>query len=210
MRHHQLIKVIPAMKTLQNVLLVHPEPIISEVPRRRCFCNVLQNQKMLLCEGCDEWYHLDCIGVSEEAAQELPDWRCGYCRTNPDKDGNQTWQLAIPKGSRKRTKVAPDRNVGETPKARGVATMGNEMVKSGPETWEDIEVIVKERAKVLRAKEKAQKKQAGKLVKAGGHHITDAVSLAGVTERGVGEELVDEFVGLGEIENDDDDMVDDE
>lgn len=189
------------METLRKVVLVHPEPIVSECNRQRCFCGRQSDQKMLLCDGCDEWYHFDCIGVSEQEARELEGWPCGYCRAPVDGDGNQSWVLAVPQRGKKKPKVAPQRRASETPKALGVAPIGAETVMQGPNSWEEIEVIVKERARKLRVKEKAQKKQAEELVKEGGHHIVDAISLGGVVERGVDKHLVDDLAGLDQLGN---------
>jgi len=33
-----------------------------------CICNKDDGKTMLLCDGCQIWYHLDCLGYSEEAA----------------------------------------------------------------------------------------------------------------------------------------------
>jgi len=38
---------------------------------------------MLACDRCEEWYHGDCVGVSEEQADEIGDWVCSACLTTP-------------------------------------------------------------------------------------------------------------------------------
>ena len=34
---------------------------------------------MIMCDYCGEWYHLECIGVSEEQAIHLKQYRCNAC-----------------------------------------------------------------------------------------------------------------------------------
>lgn len=195
MRHHPMSKVLPAMQKLRRVILFHPDPIVAAAPRQRCFCGTKSNEKMLLCEPCLEWYHFGCIGVNAAEAAALIDWRCGYCRTEPDGDGLHTWGLEIPQGKRKRLKTAEPRAAAQTPRALGVEADGDDMVDAGPTSWDEIVEIVTKLAKVLRAKEIARKKAATKIVKEGGHHVVDAMSFGGVSQRPVDNQLVDDFVG---------------
>jgi hypothetical protein len=110
-------------KKISGVLLLHPDPLHHGVPRQRCFCKTKSTNKMLLCDGCDEWYHHGCIGVDEEEAAAAVNWRCGYCLAAAADDGNRAWSLAVPQGNRKRPKIAPSRNDADAPKARGNRTI---------------------------------------------------------------------------------------
>jgi len=60
LRFHPADKVVAASKSVKKLVLLHPEPIRVQVERKRCFCKTKTNNKMLLCEGCDEWYHHLC------------------------------------------------------------------------------------------------------------------------------------------------------
>uniref|UniRef100_A0A6Q2Y4M0 CXXC-type zinc finger protein 1 n=1 Tax=Esox lucius TaxID=8010 RepID=A0A6Q2Y4M0_ESOLU len=51
-------------------------------------CQYLMSVSVCLCSGCDcctEWYHGDCIGISEKAAKAIRVWYCDKCRA---KDGS--------------------------------------------------------------------------------------------------------------------------
>jgi hypothetical protein len=159
---------------------------------------------MLLCERCDEWYHYDCIGISNEEAAAEVDWDCGYCRSPPDADGYRAWSLAVPQGNRKRPKIAPPRSDATTPKARGIQPLGDDLVYEGPKTWADCQALAREGGRKINLAEAQYKKKAMRIVKEGGHHIIDEMSLGGVQARGVDSALVDDLVGHGLLELDDD------
>ena len=38
--------------------------------------------EMLTCDICDDWYHLTCINLTQETAQELSAWICHQCKAN--------------------------------------------------------------------------------------------------------------------------------
>ena len=47
-----------------------------------CFCRKGDNGSfMVQCDGCDEWYHGDCVGVSPEEADLLKEYYCPWCQT---------------------------------------------------------------------------------------------------------------------------------
>jgi PHD-finger len=43
-----------------------------------CICRMPDNDIMVQCDGCNEWFHITCIGLTE---QTIPDgeWSCGTC-----------------------------------------------------------------------------------------------------------------------------------
>ena len=34
------------------------------------------------CDGCDEWFHFDCIGIKEESVLDFESWFCKNCLKN--------------------------------------------------------------------------------------------------------------------------------
>lgn len=34
---------------------------------------------MLVCNYCSVWYHCDCVGLSEDEAKMIPDYKCNDC-----------------------------------------------------------------------------------------------------------------------------------
>ena len=165
---------------------------------------------MVLCDGCNEWFHFDCVGITAEAAQGDDNWRCGYCRGQLGPDGKRVWNLPVPQGKRKRQKVAPTRSDADTPKQRGVNPENNEELV-GPASWEDIVSLAREGGRKINEKEAKLKRRAAVLVKEGGHHVVDEMALGGVAARGVDNILVDDFLGLGMLEDDDEgELADDD
>lgn len=198
---------------LKKRVLFHPLPIRHQVPRKRCFCRRKTDNKMVLCEGCDEWYHLDCVGLDEAEAQGADDWQCGYCQSALEEDGTRAWNLAIPQGKYKKPRVAKPRMDGKTPRALGITPEGMEMVDVGPSTWEEIVLTARAGAMKLRRAEEAYKKKAAQLVKAGGHHVVDQMGLGGVEPRPITNELLDDLIvngDLGDEEGGEDDDIEEE
>lgn len=193
------MKVLPE---LTDHIVFHPDKFVTSKPRQRCFCRTKSNKQMMLCETCDEWYHWDCIGVTQEEAEAAVNWRCGYCRGDPLADGTCGWKLNIPQGERKRKKVAPPRKTSQTPKALGIPTDGDDFVNVGPQTWEDVVTMALAGGREINLKMQKAKQRATQIVKEGGHHIVDEMTMDGVKRRGVDDELVDELVQNGEIDLD--------
>ena len=190
LRHFPLVKVFEQSKRVNKVLLFSCDMLRREIPRQRCFCKTKSTKDMMLCEECAEWYHLACIGVTQEEAEAAADWRCGYCQGAPDNDGFRTWQSRIPQGNRKRPKVALARNDNATPRARGIQPLGDDVVSVGPSCWEECVELARTGARKINLAEAKNKKKALQLVNEGGHHIVDEVSLGGVRAREVDGALV--------------------
>jgi hypothetical protein len=199
-----LAKAFEQSKRISKVLLFSPDKIRREIPRQRCFCNTKSTNQMVLCEACTEWYHLGCVGMSQEDALAADNWHCGYCRSAPDADGNRDWTLPIAQGKRKKPKVAPTRNDNATPKARGVQPFNDEFVFDGPSSWDECVELVHAGARKINLAEAKNKKKALQLVNEGGHHVVDEVSLGGVRAREVDSALVDDLIDAGLLEEDGD------
>ena len=60
----------------------------SNVQRKYCLENCKYENgdesydTMLTCDICDGWYHLTCINLTQETAQELSAWICHQCKAN--------------------------------------------------------------------------------------------------------------------------------
>lgn len=199
------------MEKLKSTILFHPEPIVHQLSRQRCFCRRKSDNKMCLCDSCDEWYHLDCVGMTEEEADAAVNWKCGYCRADADEGGNREWRLEIPQGSSKRKRVAKPRNDADSPKARGIKPEGDDFVEVGPTTWDECVALVRAGRKKIHEAELVYKRKASKIVKEGGHHIVDQMALGGVERQGVSNALVADLIALGEIDEEpmDDNLVHD-
>lgn len=157
---------------------------------------------MIACDTCDEWYHFDCVGFDNDHSVKEDRWECGYCQGEQAVDGIQQWTRNIPQGLRKRVKTAPDRRIDETPKAKGIAIAGDEMVATGESTWFAIRAAAREGGKRINLKEKAAKGKAKGIVAAGGHHVVDHVVGGQVEPRPVNMALVDELAGNGILSDD--------
>lgn len=205
LRKHPLIKVLPEVEKLARVLLFDLEPIWKSVPRSRCFCARKADNKMLVCEECDEWYHFDCVGLSDEQANAVDHWKCGYCSGEPDEEGQRRWILPIPQGGRKKAKTAPVRSDVNTPRALGIAVEGDEDLPTGPCTWAAVEAEVADLGQKINLKEKALKRQADAVIKAGGHHLVDEIVPGGTQARVADDGIVDELLANGMIDEDEQD-----
>jgi ArsR family metal-binding transcriptional regulator len=211
LRYFPLDKVIEASKSINNVVLLHPLEIYAMVPRQRCFCGRQSSNKMVLCESCNEWYHLDCVGLGNDEATMEHDWKCGYCTGVPDGDGNCVWSREIPQNNRKTKKVALVRNIRDTPKNRGIIPDGDEEVPFGPSTWDDIVHLTREGGKKINAEMASQKARAKKIIGTLGHHVGDAMSGDGLAEREVTDAVVDDMIHDGYLpELGEDEALDDQ
>ena len=47
-----------------------------------CSCQEPWNPRrpMIGCDGCDEWYHMTCVGIKKQDAESLPQWECPRCQ----------------------------------------------------------------------------------------------------------------------------------
>jgi len=211
LRKYPLEKVIPAAAIMSKVLLVNSDPIWPNIERRFCICHGFQNNHMLGCEGCNEWYHGACIALKGEAfkaAASDEDWRCGFCLDNMDEGGEiQCWKADVSASLTKSKRAKLERNVHDKPSARGVelddAWEDEQVVPS----WDQLEEEVRKGAKEIRLEEKSRKGKATRALKRGGHHIVDERVPGGVKKRMVDGALIDELAEAGmlsEGEGDDD------
>lgn len=189
------------LKQLKHVVLVHPDPIVLEMPTKMCVCGKgerkrgRKDSRMIQCDECLEWFHWDCASVGDDFDAEACDWKCEWCHNGADEKGFMRW-----KSGRKKAKL---RHVNDTPKARGVQ-VGDGVVKSysAPPSWEGKVEEVKELSRRLAVKKRKLRVAVQELVDGGGHHVVDAEGAHGVELRAVDDGLVDEMVGAGLVDPD--------
>jgi hypothetical protein len=66
-----------------NSFLVTAEDEIDKLKQATCgycICRLPYEGFMIGCDGCDEWYHGQCVGVSEEQANKVDKYLCLRCR----------------------------------------------------------------------------------------------------------------------------------
>jgi len=207
LRKHPLDIVVPASKELQKVLLFDPDPLWPDWKRTYCICEKFSNSNMLGCEGCNEWYHGGCLvikGKAFKAAIADNNWRCGYCLSDTDEDGKRSWIMAMSEAQHLKRKVEFKRADDDTPRARGVAMNAAESEPVPVPPWDDIDAMVGEAAKKIRAEEKKRKGKAKRAIARGGHHVVDARGNGGVELRPVNGALIDEMAENGDLSDGDD------
>ncbi|WAR27072.1 CXXC1-like protein [Mya arenaria] len=65
-------KVNQLVKTIENV---------DDPDTRYCICRSTDGTRfMIACDNCEEWYHGDCIGITETDANDIKQYYCGRCR----------------------------------------------------------------------------------------------------------------------------------
>lgn len=196
LRKHPLTEVAKVSAELTRRILFHPEPFRVEVARQRCICRSKAEKNMVLCESCDEWFHFHCVDMTVEQAEKAIHWRCGYCTGRPDSDGKQTWNLDRKQAGKRARPAVRDRLVSDTPKARGVNPFKNEMIETGPGSWQEIVQMAQEGGAKINQAEQRRAQKAATLVEEGGHHVVDAVTAGGLAGRGVDGALIDELYHL--------------
>lgn len=60
------------------------------------------NYDWIACDGCNEWFHIDCVGLSKNESEEIPTWFCSECKTGHpvpetnDQVSSRSVQFTIP------------------------------------------------------------------------------------------------------------------
>lgn len=44
-----------------------------------CICRKGEDGLMIQCDGCDEWFHGECVSVTQEDADKTEQYICGLC-----------------------------------------------------------------------------------------------------------------------------------
>jgi hypothetical protein len=189
------------LDSINGLVVLHPDDFWTKAGRLTCFCRKKSNGQMTKCGECFEWYHHKCTGLSEVQAKGMDDWKCGYCAGTPDKDGNCKWIYEIPKPKRGVAPVADVRNISRTPRLMSEDTDAAAELTS----WADVIEYCRKSGKQLNLIMMKNRALAAKLVKEAGHHVGDEMSGGGLATRAVDDRLVDEFVGEGILDFDDED-----
>ena len=59
------------MERIEELINTNPELIIED-PKAYCICRngvLNENSLMVNCEECDEWYHIECVGIKKHQAK---------------------------------------------------------------------------------------------------------------------------------------------
>lgn len=196
LREHPLAVVAKESAKVTQRILFHPRMFRDQVKRQRCRCKAASNNLMKLCKSCDQWFHYRCVGLTKAEADAAVDWKCGYCVSTPDKDGNCEW-FSSKKDETKKSKTAiPVRNVNDTPRNKGIPTDRDDLIWKGPRSWDDIKQMAREGGVKINLAEQRHQAKAQKLVEEGGHHLVDAMTAGGLAARGVDGALTDELYHL--------------
>jgi hypothetical protein len=204
LRKHPLSEVAKVSTELTQRILFHPEPFRVKVQRQRCICRAKSNNKMILCESCDQWFHFNCVDMTEEEAQKAKDWKCGYCAGGPGDGEKQSWVFVRKQASKKARPAIRERLVSETPKALGIDPHGDDEIEKGPVLWEDVVKMARDGGVKINQPEQRRAKKAAKLVEEGGHHLVDEMTAGGLAARGVDGALVDELLNLQLLDDEED------
>lgn len=207
LRNRPLGELADAIKKLENVVLFHPQEISVRKPSVYCVCrkgeyrSKNKTNQMVCCDTCWEWYHRDCVGISDTVDMSKEVWVCEWCSTPADSLGRQKWTT-----NRKKAKF---RFCRDTPRALGLPADGERPEQwSIPLDWEGKVSLTREQSQRAAQKNRKLKVAVQKLVdegSIGGHHLTDAQGIEGLEHREVDDALVDELWELGHIGVDDSD-----
>ncbi len=182
-----------ALSKLKRVVLLHPDPIVQEVPPKYCVCKQVAERKgdhtttMIACSGCWEWFHFDCLGWKDDDAPPGDGWRCEWCRDPVDKAGYQRWRK-----DRKRPKK---RHHLDTPRHNRASIDADPPRQyTAPPSWDGKVAQVKELARRAAIKKRKLTEAVEQLVAEGGHHLADAQGMAGLEVRPVDGAVVDDYI----------------
>jgi hypothetical protein len=200
LRGRPLEELPAAIQKLKRVVLFHSKPIVVQEAAKYCVCRRGERKKgkkskdMVQCIGCWEWFHYDCCGLPDGADLNGVQWSCEWCNDVADKYGYQRWRTG-----RKNPKK---RHYKDVPKARGGVQDGVlPPAYSAPVSWEGKVEQVKEMARRAAIKNRKLTEAVENLVEGRGHHLVDAVGMAGLSARPVDDGLIDEMLEGGMLED---------
>jgi len=77
-RHQKFQKELEA--ELEELNSNSSDPIDYE--KKYCICNdtYQDGDFMIQCDDCDDWYHGECVGITEEEAENISQYTCDLCR----------------------------------------------------------------------------------------------------------------------------------
>jgi hypothetical protein len=79
LRKERLELVVEEVKRSAKFLCIHPDPICQPKTPQYCFCGALENQSMIQCSICDEWFHYRCLKMTSKEVNDLQQFVCGWC-----------------------------------------------------------------------------------------------------------------------------------
>lgn len=198
LRNRPILESLESVIELKTVLLFHPDTLDAQVQSKYCVCrkgelpNDDENSKMVQCEECYEWYHYGCVGYTDVVGDSGNAWKCEWCLSQQDRDGNHRW-----KSGRKKAKL---RHYKDTPREKGAVLGQDALVATAyPVSWDGKVAEIKEQARRLGLRKRKLEDRAAAVIDQGGHHQVDRQGMAGLEARGVTPGLIDELLAEGEI-----------
>lgn len=135
---------------------------------------------MVVCEECQEWFHLECLGITEDEARALPSFVCGWCQstlTVEVKDQELVvWNVCkVPVAACVAgiSTAVSLRHPDITPVVQAAKRRRVEEHWTGCQTWAELEALIVEDAERITRLEVADKQQADEIIKGLGHHGKD-------------------------------------
>jgi len=135
---------------------------------------------MVVCDECQEWFHLDCLGLTEDEARALPSFVCGWCRSTHQVELDDQELVAWDSVKVPVTAYAVEvdtsvslRHPDVTPAVQATKRRRVDMQWTGCQTWEDLEALIVEDAKRILRLEIADKTKADEIINKLGHHGKD-------------------------------------
>jgi len=196
LRHWPIKQAVRGVFQLSTVVVFDSQPLAREIDRKHCYCGQPDRGVLMVeCDGCNVWYHVDCVQWDADARGE-EDYVCGYCKSAPNEDGCRSWTGDVERpGKSIAWKKPPLRTQAEAEK-RGAKDRDEGKEWKGPRNWAEAVAEVKERRVKLRGKEGAKYRKARAKQKEGGHHIIDVAVGGSVMDAPLSAELLDLMEGL--------------
>lgn len=69
----------PTARSRRTTQVVVPHNEKKKKKQAYCICRSTVEEKLIGCDGCEEWYHFGCIGITSKQAKSIPSFVCHTC-----------------------------------------------------------------------------------------------------------------------------------
>eukprot|EP00794_Sanderia_malayensis_P013565 gene13565-14965_t len=69
----------PKLLSLRESLPDAEKSLYENAKGNDCFCGVEKEAFWVECDSCEKWYHVECVGLDEEFADDMAYYHCYYC-----------------------------------------------------------------------------------------------------------------------------------